>query len=173
MNLGIRISTVNSGLAHEFEQAMDFWTNVLDLEWHSVDSEDCAIQLVDGAPSLFDWCACTSARSQLPDRPAFEGWIAFNPLLKLSKDEMFFDSVHEIGHLLGLAHNPRESSIMFFSGPERSEWLEASDLNALSIKHALRPGFVREHGFSRLPVTLPSRSSRSRFNPLAWLETRR
>jgi len=173
MKLGLRVSTANSALAHEFEHALDFWASVLDMEWHSENSDECAIQVVDGTPSLFDWCACTSARSQLPDRPDFQGWIAFNPSLKLSKQEMFLDSVHEIGHLLGLNHNPSETSIMFFFGLDKYEWLEASDLSALSVRHSLRPGFVRDHGFTRLQVTVPDRPVRSRLNPISWLDASR
>lgn len=172
MSLGLRISTSNSALAHEFEHALDFWSTVLDLEWHNENSDACALQLVDGTPALFDWCACTSARSQLPDRPEFQGWIAFNPRLKLSRQEMFLDSVHEIGHLLGLSHNPSESSIMYFFGLEKFEWLEPSDLSALSMKHALKPGFMLQHGFSKLPVVPPSKTqqARNRLNPKGWIE---
>ena len=167
LNIGVRFSSHNADLTHEFQNALDFWSSVLDLEWHSVDSEDCAMQLLDGTPQLFNWCACTSARSQLPDKADFEGWVAFNPRLKLSKQEMFLDSVHEIGHLLGLAHNSSETSIMFFFGLDKLEWLEPSDLSALSARHSLRPGFVRDHGFSKLPVVVPTRTSHNRLNSAA------
>ena len=138
VDLGVRISTSNGVLALEFERAMDFWAGVLDLEWHEVDSDDCAIQVVDGTPSLFNFCSCMSARSQLPDREAFQGWIAFNPRMKLSRHEMFLDSVHEIGHLLGLAHNPDDSSVMFDFGGDRATSLDAADLDALGARHLLR-----------------------------------
>ena len=36
-----------------------------------------------------------------------------------------------------------KTSIMFFFGLDKYEWLEASDLSALSVRHSLRPGFVR------------------------------
>jgi hypothetical protein len=169
MNLGVRISTSNAALATQFEHALDFWSTVLDLEWHNEDSDECSINLVDGTPALFDWCACTSARSQLPDRPIFQGLVAFNPQMKLSTDQMFLDSVHELGHLLGLSHSASESSIMFYFGLDKFEWVEPSDLNVLSRKHALKPGFVRDHGFSKVPVVPPSRSARGRFNPVAWI----
>jgi hypothetical protein len=138
LDLPVRISTSNAELARQFENAMGFWQRVLDLEWYKVDSEGCAIQLVDGAPSLFDFCSCLSARSQLPDRPAFQGWIAFNPLLKLTKHEMFLDSVHEIGHLLGLPHNPDSSSVMFAFELDKAATLSAVDLDNLAARHQLR-----------------------------------
>lgn len=138
VNLGVRISTANSALGQQFARAMDFWALVLDVEWHEVDSQDCAVQLVDGTPSLFDFCICMSARSQLPDRDAFQGWVAFNSRLKLTKHEMFLDSVHEIGHLLGLPHNPDDSSVMFAFELDKDATLDAADLETLSARHHLR-----------------------------------
>ncbi len=155
MNVGVRISTSNAALAGQFERALEFWSQVLDLDWHEVNSTDCSLQLVDGTPSIFNWCACMSARSQLPDHPAFQGWIAFNPSLKLSKREMFLDSVHEIGHLLGLTHNPSDASVMYFFGLEKAASLDYADLNLLATKHALRPGILGGHGLTEIPVNAP------------------
>lgn len=157
IDLAVRISTLNEALAEQFEKAVQFWSGVLDLEWHTVDSQPCSMQLVDGTPSLFNWCVCMSARSQLPDRQNFQGWIAFNPRFKLSKQEMFLDSVHEIGHVLGLAHNPDETSVMSSFGTTKSAWLDAADLNTLASKHAIRPGIIGYR--SRVPVELPTQSA--------------
>ena len=158
VDLGVRISTANPALAREFEQAMEFWSGVLDLEWHEEDSQNCSIQLVDGAPELFDSagsCACISARSQFPNLPAFQGWIAFNPGVKLTEHEMFLVSVHEIGHLLGLPHNPSGSSVMFFLGLDEAVSLDAADLDALASRHKLRAG-IFENGVSKAaPITVP------------------
>ena len=153
MNLGVRISTSNALLAQQFERALAFWTGVLDLDWHEVNSQDCAIQLVDGTPSLFNFCKCLSARSQLPDRPQFQGWVAFNPRLKLTKQEMFIDSVHEIGHLLGLPHNPSDSSVMFYFGLDKAAWLDTVDLDELAARHHLRAGI--SSGKSEIRVAVP------------------
>jgi Matrixin len=157
LELAVRISTLNGPLAEQFQRAVQFWSGVLDLDWHVVDSQPCSLQLVDGKPSLFNWCVCMSARSQLPDRENFQGWIAFNPRFKLSKREMFLDSVHEIGHVLGLTHNPDESSVMSSFGTTTSAWLDAADLNTLASKHALRPGII---GFrTSVPVEPPVQSA--------------
>jgi hypothetical protein len=158
LDLAVRISTANRVLAEQFENALDFWSGILDLDWHEVGATDeCSMQLVDGTPSLFNWCVCMSARSQLPDREDFQGWIAFNPRFKLSKDTMFLDSVHEIGHVLGLAHNPDESSIMSTFGDEKSAWLDAADLDELAIRHTLRPGIMGPGGRMNVMVRLPNR----------------
>jgi len=139
VDLAVRISTSNTALAEQFARALDFWTGVLDLDWHPVDSEDCAIQLVDGTPALFDFSVGLSAKAQFPDRPAFQGWVAFNPRLNLTKEEMFLDSVHEIGHLLGLEHNPEDTSVMFYSEGDKAPSLNTADLEALAERHQLRP----------------------------------
>lgn len=143
MDLGVRFATLNPELARQFERALDFWAGILDFDWREVDSQDCSIQIVDGAPRLFevgDGCACVAARSQYPDRAHFEGWIAFNPAVKFTDNEMFLDSVHEIGHLFGLPHNPSSSSVMFFSDFDQAVSLNADDLEALASRHKLRQG---------------------------------
>lgn len=162
VDLAVRISTVNPLLAQQFARAMEFWSGVLDLDWHAVDSQDCAIQLVDGTPALFDFCLCMSARSQIPDRSAFEGWIAFNPRMKLTKHQMFLDSVHEIGHLLGLPHNPDESSVMFSFGLEKGASLDAADLDMLAARHQLRAQISSQHrGMKEIRVTEPAKHGHS------------
>lgn len=143
VDLALKISTTNLVLAREFERALDFWAGVLDIDWHEVTSQDCAIQLVDGTPELFSLdtgCACVAARSQLPDRLLFEGWIAFNERVKFTDEEMFRDSIHEIGHLLGLPHNPNSASVMYSFDFDQNASLDAADMEALAARHKLRPG---------------------------------
>jgi hypothetical protein len=152
--LGVRISTSNKILARQFARAMDFWSGILDLEWHEVDSQDCSIQLVDGTPDLFD-PAAIAARSQYPDRPAFQGWIAFNPRSELTERDMFHVSIHEIGHLLGLPHNSSGSSVMFFLNLDESLSLDTTDLNMLARRHTLRADIFGDSGIAVAPVRVP------------------
>jgi hypothetical protein len=156
MDLGVRISTSNAVLKREFKRAMDFWSQVLDIDWYEVVSEDCSIQLVDGTPEVFAFgggCACATARSQFPEEPGFQGWVAFNPTLASTPGEMFRDSVHEIGHLFGLHHNPDISSVMFFSDFGQDASLEIADLKALAAIHRLRPGILeRESQDGGIPI---------------------
>lgn len=172
LDLGVRISTSNPLLAQQFEKAMEFWAGVLDLDWHQVDSQDCAIQLVDGTPALFDFCTCMSARSQIPGRPAFQGWIAFNPRMPLTKQQMFLDSVHEIGHLLGLPHNPSDSSVMFHFGVDKIPSLDATDLGILATRHQLRPRILSpKGGMKEIRVIEPKQAGAHDpgwFQAMAW-----
>ena len=154
VDLGVRISTSNPALARQFARAMEFWAQVVDLDWRRVDSQDCSIELVDGTPELFDTVGM-AARAQFPDRPGFEGWIAFNPGARLTEHEMFVISVHEIGHLLGLPHNPDGSSVMYFLELDQLATLDAADLSALAYRHKLRPDIFGKNGAIVARITVP------------------
>lgn len=168
MDLSVRIATSNAVLARQFERAMDFWAEVLDIDWHETDSDDCAIELVDGTPALLHIpgeCTCVVARAQYPDRADFQGWIAFNPDLKFTTTEMFRNSVHELGHLFGLGHNPSSSSVMFFSDFDQQVSLDAADLEALAARHKLRAGVARTGVTSAFVMVAPVESKRTSFEP--------
>ena len=139
MNLGVRIATSNAVLAEEFRAAMDFWAKVLDLEWHEESTQNCAVQVVDGERWLFEPEPDNmAARSQFPDRRDFEGWIAFNPTVALSRMESYRISVHEIGHILGLRHSMNIKSLMFGFDLDDSQSLDPADLASLADRHKLR-----------------------------------
>lgn len=168
MDLGVRIATSDASLARQFEQAMDFWAEVLDIDWHETDADNCAIELVDGTPALFHIvgeCSCAVARAQYPDRADFQGWIAFNPNLKLTTAEMFRNSVHELGHLFGLGHNPSSSSVMFFSDFGQQVLLDTYDLEALAARHKLRADIPRTGVTSAFVMVTPVEGERTSFQP--------
>ena len=136
MNLGVKISTSNTVLAHEFRQALDFWSRVLDMNWHEDDSNSCAMQLVDGTSAILK--TSIVARSQFTEWDNFQGWIAFNPRAPLTNTELYLTAVHEIGHMLGLKHNPSAHSVMYYLDLEGSEVLDESDLAMLAGRHKMR-----------------------------------
>jgi hypothetical protein len=137
MDLGVRVATANPVLAEQFRRAMDSWATILDLDWHEDDTQNCSILLVDGARELFQ-PVYVVARSQLPDRLDFQGWIAFNPAQVLTGAEMYRIAVHEIGHVFGLQHSFRASSVMYGLELEGLPYLDPEDLAALARRHKLR-----------------------------------
>lgn len=139
LNLGVRFNTTNAVLAQQFRRAMDFWATVLDLEWHEDSTQTCAMELSDGLRELFEPTPYNMvARSQFPDRRGFQGWIVFNPAVKLTPAESYRISIHEIGHMLGLKHSSNTRSLMYDLDLECSEELDATDLASLKARHKLR-----------------------------------
>jgi hypothetical protein len=153
MDLGVRVSTANLVLARQFRRAMDTWASILDLDWHEDDTENCSIQLVDGERQLFQPSAI-AARSQLPGRAYFDGWIAFNPGQTLTETELYRISLHEIGHVLGLQHSSNAMSVMYGFNLDDQDWLDLTDLAALATHHKLRVPFPDK------PVKLTSKARR-------------
>jgi Matrixin len=137
MDLGVRVATANQVLARQFRRALDTWASILDLDWHEDDTQNCSIQLVDGERQLFH-PAAVAARSQLPDRLYFDGWIAFNPGQTLTEIELYRISLHEIGHVLGLQHSSNAMSVMYGFNLDNQDWLDLTDLVALAKHHKLR-----------------------------------
>jgi hypothetical protein len=137
MDLGVRLATTNQVLAEQFRLAMNSWASILDMDWHEDNTQNCSIQLIDGERKLFQSTAM-AARSQLPDRLDFQGWIAFNPGQQLSDIELYRISMHEIGHILGLQHSSNATSIMYSFDLDGQDWLDLADLTALRTHHKLR-----------------------------------
>ena len=136
MDIGVRFSTSNTDLEQQFRQALSFWSEVLDMSWHEDASDNCSIQLVEGTPEILK--RTIVARSQFTDWDNFQGWIAFNPTVQLNRNELYLTAVHEIGHMLGLKHNPSAKSVMFYLDLEGQEYLDTSDLALLASHHKLR-----------------------------------
>jgi hypothetical protein len=136
MNLGVKISTSKPELARAFRLALDFWSQVLAMDWYEDASSSCALQLVDGTPEILK--NGIVARSQFTEWDNFQGLIAFNPKTDLTDTEMYLTAVHEIGHMLGLKHNPSAQSVMYYLDLQSSGTLDPTDLAALANRHKLR-----------------------------------
>jgi hypothetical protein len=136
MTLGVRFSTSSHELAVEFARALDFWATVLDMNWYTENSRQCAIQVVDGHSELFK--PAQVARAQFPAARSFQGWIAFNPEASLSATDLFLTAVHELGHMLGMPHSANASSVMYFLRLDTKVFLDAGDLATLAAHHKLR-----------------------------------
>src|SRR5262249_49739115 len=78
------------------------------------------------------------ARAQLPNRAAYQGWIAFNTKVALPKREQYLVAVHELGHVLGLPHNPNSRSVMYYLRLDGQTVLASADLAALAVRHKTR-----------------------------------
>ena len=141
MSIGIRYDISDRIVIQQFHHAFDFWAKLLDADFHDEQSTSCAIAIVDATDTVLLHNGTIVARAQLPDRLNFQGWIAVDPRASsyLADDEATAIWIHEIGHLLGLKHNPSPTSIMFAIDVDGSNKLDSQDLRAIASEHALRP----------------------------------
>lgn len=136
MRLGVKLSSSNPVVAGEFKRAMNFWSRIIDMSWYEDRTSSCAVELVDGTPEILK--NAVVARAQFAEWQNFEGWVAFDPRAPLTKTEMYLTAIHEIGHMLGLRHNPNPNSVMYYIDLEGTEVLDSNDLSALALHHRLR-----------------------------------
>lgn len=140
MRVGVRYDLSNAVIVKQFHRAFDFWATVLDADFFDEPSASCAIAIVTGTEATL-YGGTVVARSQLPDRPNFNGWIAIDPRANtyLEQSEAVAIWIHEIGHLLGLKHSRSAGSLMYYIDVDAHSRLEAADLRALASLHTLRP----------------------------------
>jgi hypothetical protein len=140
MSIGVRYDVSDRVTIEQFQHAFDFWERLLDADFHQEQSTSCAIAIVYGTRGVLPSAAIV-ARAQLPNRSTFQGWIAVDPKARtyLSDDEATAIWIHEIGHLLGLKHNPSPMSLMYALDVDGACKLDSRDLRAISSTHALRP----------------------------------
>ena len=141
MSLGVRYDIPDRVVIGQFHRAFDFWAKLLDVDFHDEQSASCAMAIVDATDTVLMHSKTIVARAQLPDRLKFQGWIAVDPRASsyLADDEATAIWIHEVGHLLGLKHNPSPRSIMFCVDVDASSRLDSQDFRAIASQHALRP----------------------------------
>ena len=141
-SIGIKIDT-SGPWATGFRRAIAFWNGVLAVNFHEeTELSACAVRVIDGDRAiLHDGIV---ARAQIPEWRDFRGKIAVRPALanQLSSTEIYGIAVHELGHLLGLKHNPSPESVMYFFDVNGDEVLDVHDLVALSRHHKVRPSVL-------------------------------
>jgi hypothetical protein len=139
MWIGVRYDGADPVVARQFHRAFGFWSTLLYTEFYDEHSTSCAIAIVDGSKAVLSKPGVV-ARAQLPDRSEFYGWIAVDPKAStyLADGEAVAIWIHEIGHLLGLKHNPSAASLMYYMDADATTKLDAADLRALASLHAFR-----------------------------------
>jgi hypothetical protein len=143
MSIGVRYDISDRHVIQQFHQAFDFWSRLLDVEFHDEQSIFCAVAILDGKKAVLDQKGVV-ARAQLPDRLEFHGWIAVDPRAStyLADDEAVAIWTHEIGHLLGLKHNPSAVSLMYYIDADATSKLDSMDLHALAVLLSFRSNTV-------------------------------
>jgi hypothetical protein len=137
MSLGVSLDDVTDPqIRQQFRQAMNFWATVLDMEWRRDETPNCAIKVTYGIPAIFDFDDIAQADD--PDSDSFRGEIAFNATFPITPRDAYLVCIHEIGHLLGLDHNPSPDSVMHAVRLDGFQKLELTDISALSARHRLR-----------------------------------
>jgi hypothetical protein len=147
MSIGVNFDIPDLLIQQQFRYAMDFWTSLLDMDWHADGTAGCAIRVSFGFPNMFD--SDDIAQADDPDSLNFRGEVVFNSAHALTPLEAYLVCIHEIGHLWGLDHNPSPTSVMYAVGIDGGEGLEAADISVLSTRHLMRQGIDTFHS---LPV---------------------
>jgi hypothetical protein len=131
LNLNVHFATRNPLLEREFKRALNFWSSVLDMQWHKASGKTCDVELIDGKPELFEPLDVALVLHST-------GTVAFARRADLNEGELYIVCVHELGHLFGLNHNPSPESVMFYIDLRGNEVLDSYDIATLARHHRLR-----------------------------------
>ena len=136
MNLGVRFESRNPEIVREFKHALNFWSKILDMEWHEDPTSTCSIDLIDGLPDgtaqmlVHDKAVGVGMRSS--------GIVAIDDRYQLAESEWYAIAAHELGHLFGLQHNSSPNSVMYYIHLRGDEILDSTDIAPLSARHRMR-----------------------------------
>jgi hypothetical protein len=133
MQLGVKFITSNPVIADAFKKALDSWEEIVDLDWRQVDkSRSCSMAVIDGNPNIL--MKTLGARAQFPEWERFTGHIAVDPDADLTADQWWEVAFHEVGHMLGLKHNPERNSIMCSPWPWRQKILTEGRCGCIGLQ---------------------------------------
>ncbi len=139
MDLGVRLESRNPQVVREFKHALNFWSKILDMEWHEDLNITCSIDLVDGNPDFINGTsAVLTHRKAIARGVQSSGIVAIDSTYELTPPEWYAIAVHELGHLFGLRHNPSVNSVMYYRSVPGDQALDVADITALSALHRMR-----------------------------------
>jgi Matrixin len=141
MNIGVRFDTRDPHVVAIFEAELDRLAETVALTWRVDQSHNCALEVRElplRKRKANRQGYIQSGGAHIGGTRNFDGRLYYHPALAHQPDlpESFR---HELGHLMGLQHNPSVDSIMYwltFSG--RGTEFDQRDLAALSQRHKLR-----------------------------------
>ena len=161
-DVGVKLD-VDGEWADGVRRALRFWNMVLDANFHEESRlEACSIRIIYAGPEIVSHAQV--ARSQITEWEHFRGKIAFRRIAaqELSSGEVYAIAVHEIGHMLGLKHNPKARSVMYFLNVDGSEALDVQDIVDLSRRHKMRREVLGKGPFP-LEAAVPKEAGRDGF----------
>jgi hypothetical protein len=154
MSVGVRYDVSDEVIIQQFHRAFEFWARILDADFYDEQSHSCAVAVVNATTALLN-SSSVVARAQLPDRSDFQGLVAIDPDVRkhLDDGEAVATWIHEIGHLVGLKHNPSSESLMYFLNVDSKSTLDSNDLRRLALLHALRPVPLARGVFPQMAIS--------------------
>jgi Matrixin len=136
-DIGVKIDVSDPAWAAAFRRALVFWNKTLDVNLHEEKNINaCALRITDGPLLMFG--SGYTAFAQYADLDGFEGKIVVLPQVPFSPAARLVNAVHEIGHVVGLRHNPDPRSVMYPDIKNLSKMREFANAMQYRISHTLR-----------------------------------
>lgn len=147
MHIGVYFRTANPRFIKATTRALEYWSAIASMDWYLDNTNSCQITVVEQLIMPKHPGLLTTGRADLPQLEEFRGFLRWNndsEVLRLSDDHLLRVAIHELGHVLGLNHNRRRSSIMYWLS-ESDQQLLPSDVDELARLHQLRPAGLLEY----------------------------